>query len=88
MIAGLQKRAQDYVALGRLLQPHTLQMAVENFLRLAHHLARKCGLIVDALLKHGAAIQNTTGILKMKFIFNLARAPLAYNQGFFMSTIL
>ena len=43
----------DGNALGGLLQADTFQMAVEDFLGLANHLAGKGGLIVDALLKHG-----------------------------------
>src|SRR5579864_8010119 len=35
----------------------------------------------------GSDSEYHPGILKMKFIFNLAGAPLAYNQRFFMSTI-
>ena len=71
MVAGLKERAQDGVALGSLLQADTLQMTVEDLLGLPNHLARKVGLIVDAFLQHGRRSKNTTGILKMKFIFNL-----------------
>src|SRR6201988_1652725 len=35
----------------------------------------------------GSDSEYHRGILKMKFIFNLASAPLAYNQRFFMSTM-
>jgi penicillin G amidase len=35
----------------------------------------------------GSDSEYHPGILKMKFIFNLASAPLAYNQRFFMSTM-
>jgi len=52
MIARLEKGAQDRVALGRLLQADALQVAMENILGLAHHLARDRRLIVDTLLKH------------------------------------
>jgi hypothetical protein len=61
VVAGLQKCAQDGVALGGLLQAYPFEMSMKNFLRLADHLAGKRGLIVDALLKHGAVSQNTTG---------------------------
>ena len=52
MVAGLKKRAQDGVALRCLLQANAFEMAVENLLRFAHHLARDRRLVIDALLQH------------------------------------
>ena len=52
MVAGFQKRAQDGVALSRLLQADSFQMAVEDVLRLADHLGRDCRLVIDAFLQH------------------------------------
>lgn len=53
MVAGFKESAQNRIALRRLLEANLLQMAVQNVLRLAHHLARQRGLIVDTLLQHG-----------------------------------
>ena len=53
MVAGFQKGAQDGVPLGRLLQSHALEMAVQDILCLANHLAGESGLIIDAFLQHG-----------------------------------
>ncbi len=53
VVACLEKRAEDRIALGGLLQANFLQVTVEDVLSLAHHLARESGLIVDALLQHG-----------------------------------
>ena len=53
VVARFQKSAENCVALGRLLQADVLEMAVQDVLSLAHHLARESGLIVDALLQHG-----------------------------------
>ena len=52
MVAGFQKRAQNCIALCRLLQAHSLEMLMENSLSFAHHLARDGGLVVDPLLQH------------------------------------
>ena len=53
MVAGFEEGTQDGVPLRGLLQADTLQMAMEDILGLANHLARNGGLIVDALLEHG-----------------------------------
>lgn len=85
MVAGFQKRAQDRIALGSLFESHILQMAVQNFLGLADHLAGKVGLVVDALLEHcGPGSGYHPGILKMKFIFIGGHGIfcLDYNQSF------
>jgi len=87
MVPGLEKGAQDGVALRGLLQSHTLQMAVQDLLGLANHLAGNGGLIVDAFLKHGRRARIPPGILKMKFIFTKDPAPVEYNQRFSMSTM-
>jgi hypothetical protein len=52
VVAGFQKRAQNGVALAGLFQPDLPQMAVQNVLRLPHHLAGNGRLIVNALLQH------------------------------------
>jgi hypothetical protein len=53
MISGFEKRPQDGVTLRRLLEADPLEMAVQNILRLAHHLAGNRGLVINALLQHG-----------------------------------
>jgi hypothetical protein len=53
VVAGLEKRAQDGIALRGLLQPNSLQMAMKNVLSLADHLAGNRGLVIDAILQHG-----------------------------------
>ena len=50
MLASFEKRAQDRVALPRLLQTYAAEMLQENGLCLADALARDAGLIVDSLL--------------------------------------
>jgi hypothetical protein len=52
VVAGFKERAQDGVALRRLLQADALEMLVENPLRFAYHLARDGRLVIDALLRH------------------------------------
>jgi predicted cupin superfamily sugar epimerase len=52
VVAGFEKRAQNRVALRRLLQSDAFEVLVENLLGLAHHLARDGGLVVDSFLKH------------------------------------
>ena len=54
MVAGFEEGAQDGVALRRLLQADALQMPVKDLLGFADHLAGDGGLIIDALLQHGA----------------------------------
>jgi hypothetical protein len=94
MIAGFQERAQDRVALLRLLEADALQMLVKYFLGLADHLAGQGRLIIDALLEHGGGtkfrwsevrlnlFRISSGILKMKFIFNAGpgRGAVEYNR--------
>lgn len=53
VIAGLEKRTQDRVPLRGLLESDLLEMPVQDVLGLADHLARKAGLIINALLQHG-----------------------------------
>jgi len=53
VLAGLQKGSQDGVALGGLFEADALKVFVQDLLRLADHLARDAGLIVNALLQHG-----------------------------------
>jgi hypothetical protein len=46
MVARIEKSAQDGVALFRALQADALQMGMEHFFHIAHHLARDRQLIV------------------------------------------
>ena len=72
MVTGFQKGAQNRIALRGLLQPHAFQVAVQNLLGLANHLAGESGLIINALLQHagkGSESGYHSSILKMKFIF-------------------
>jgi hypothetical protein len=55
MVARFQKGPQNRIALFGLLQPHRLEVAVEDVFRLAYHLAGKAGLIIDPLLQHGGS---------------------------------
>ena len=84
MVARFEEGAQNRVALGSLLQSNAFQMAVENLLGLADHLAGEDRLVINALLEHGGQdkIRIPPGILKMKFIFSKARARMQYNQKF------
>src|SRR5512146_1166065 len=52
VIASLQERAQDRIALASMFQPDSLEMVVENAFRLADHLVRDVGYIVDSFRKH------------------------------------
>jgi len=72
MVAGFQKGMQDDVTLRGLLQAHGFQVAMQDFLGFANHLAGDGGLVIDTLLQHGGwnAARIPSGILKMKFIFN------------------
>ena len=77
VVAGFEEGAQDGIPLRGLLEAYALEMAVQNALSLAHHLAGDCGLIIDASLQHGrgesrleAEVRIAFGKLKMKFIFN------------------
>ena len=81
MIAGLDKSAQDGIALCRLFQPDALQVAMKDLLGFADHLARDGGLIIDALLKHGErnGVRIPPGILKMKFVFSAPRPFALWN---------
>ena len=53
VIAGLQKRAQNRVALRGLLEADSLQVLMQDVLRLPHHLGGDGRLIIDAFLQHG-----------------------------------
>ena len=52
MIAGIQESTQDGVALSGVLQADALEMAVEDALGLAQHLARDSRLIINPFLQH------------------------------------
>ncbi len=85
MIAGLQKSAENGVALGRLLEPHSLQMTVKDVLGLTNHLPGKVRLVVNPLLqrgRHGSEPEYHRGILKMKFIFRMVQRVVEYNRKF------
>jgi hypothetical protein len=81
VIAGIEKGPQDGIALRRLLQSDPLKVAMKDFLRFAHHLAREGGLIIDASLQHGGGTESSipSGILKMKFIFTAGAPRMAWN---------
>lgn len=53
VLARFQKGSQNRVPLRRLFQSHSLEMAMEDGLRLEYHLARDAGLIVNSFLQHG-----------------------------------
>lgn len=53
VVARFKEGAEDSVALSGLLQAHSFEMAMKDFLGLPDHLTRDGGLIVDALLQHG-----------------------------------
>ena len=63
MVAGVEEGPKNDVALSGVLKADAFEMAVEDGLSLAHHLARDRRLIVDALLQQGAhgCYQNNTG---------------------------
>lgn len=50
MLPGFQEGAQNGVTLFRMFQAHTLQMLMQNSLRLANHFAGNTGLVVDPIL--------------------------------------
>ena len=90
MVAGFEESAENGVALRRLLQADTLEMAVKDLLGFANHLAGDGGLIIDAILQHGGELgqgtwsgqhflddvpKNIIGILKMKFVTALSLLP-------------
>ncbi len=49
VVAGFEEGAQDGIALSGLLEADALEVAVEDVLGFAHHLAGDGGLVVDAL---------------------------------------
>ena len=77
MVAGLQKCAQDRIALGSLFQADALEMTVQDVLRLADHLAGKRRLVVDALLEHGLRVRITPGHLENEIHFQ----PRPHSSG-------
>ncbi len=52
MVASLQKRLQDGIALVRLLESYPLQMLTEDILSLAQHLGGDHGMVVDTFVRH------------------------------------
>jgi hypothetical protein len=52
VIPGFEKGAQDGVPLRSLLEADSLEMAVQDVLRLAHHFAGNGGLVINAFLQH------------------------------------
>src|SRR3954464_12066607 len=87
MVARFEKRAQDCVALGRLFQPYTFEMAVKDLLRFTNHLSGNGGLVVNALLQHGSRVRIPFRHIENKIHFQRPPRALAYNQTFFMSTM-
>ena len=61
MVAGFEEGAQDGIALGGLLQADTLEVAVEDVLCFAHHLARDGGLVIDTFLEHALLQHEGSG---------------------------
>src|SRR5262245_29386069 len=59
MVARVEKRAQDGIALLGVLQTHTAEMPVKNILGFAHGFARRRCVIVNSSLEHGVASRNT-----------------------------
>ena len=53
MIAGVEERAQDGVALLGMLESHAPQVLVKDVLGLAHGFARGRSVVVNASLQHG-----------------------------------
>jgi hypothetical protein len=53
MVAGFEEGPQDGISLAGLLEAHAFEMAVQNALGFANHLAGDGGLIIDAFLQHG-----------------------------------
>jgi hypothetical protein len=58
MVAGLEEGVENHVALRGLLQANTLQMAVQDLLGFANHLAGDGGLIIDAFLQHADGTES------------------------------
>src|SRR5271157_1865069 len=90
MVAGFQKSSQDGVPLAGLFQADLFQMAVQDVLGFAHHLARNGGLIIDALLQHGGRTgsQDITRHLENEIQFHHAsRRRVEYNSRTRMSTL-
>jgi len=78
VLAGFKEGSQDVVPLLGVLQANPLKVTVQNFFRLAHHLARNRGLVVNTLLQHGRCQggvefgfqdSSPSPILKMNFNF-------------------
>ena len=57
MVAGFEKGAENGIALRSLLQADALEVAVQDILGLAHHLAGDAGLIIDTLLQHESVVR-------------------------------
>src|SRR4029077_9712904 len=84
VIAGFEEGAEDGVALGRLFEADVLEMAVEDLLGFADHLPRDGGLVIDALLQHGVASQDTTGIeneIHFQAMAQCRRKPKGVDSG-------
>src|SRR3989441_1225740 len=85
VLACFQEGTQNGVALRRMFQAHTFQMTVQDRLRLADHLPRDGGLVVDALLQHdlcrnssGAVPGGGCGVLRPAF--DLIRILLRFTR--------
>jgi len=51
VIASIQERAQNDVALAGVLEAHPPQMVMKNGLRFLHHLGRDSGLVINAVTR-------------------------------------
>ena len=52
VVAGLKEGLENGIALRGMFQTHPFEMLMQDLLRLANHLTRDAGLIVDTLLQH------------------------------------
>ncbi|SPE45016.1 hypothetical protein SBA7_610026 [Candidatus Sulfotelmatobacter sp. SbA7] len=53
VVAGLEEGLQNGIALRGMFEAYPFEVLMQDLLRLADHLARDAGLVVDTLLKHG-----------------------------------
>ena len=61
VFASFQKGSQNRIALFRMLQADTFQMAMQDRLRLANHLSRDAGLVVNSFLQHALCRSQAAG---------------------------
>lgn len=63
VLARIQEGPQNGVTLFGMLQPHPLEVLVQDTLRLLHHLPRDGGLVVNTVLGGGGQEKNSTDLL-------------------------